>query len=252
MKYAQKHIIANWKNNPQTLSQARNLIHIGSQIQGNHIHYAVPAPFLGVLANQYAPYIGSQTIWDMQNNSQTGLFGAGQIKETGATFTLLGHSEERQRWITDTHIQSAIKDCIQHKMPICLCLGETIYENFEKEIEQQLAILQDPQIVAVYQHSKIIYAYEPVWAIGNNASRSANIEEITTRITMIKQILNSIFKEHIASSISTSQKNDVLYGGSVNAQNIQTILDIKVCDGVLIGRASYDTTLWKQLIDTIM
>lgn len=241
MKYPTKFLIANWKTNPQTLEEARELIGIGSDLGEKVAHYTVPAPFLGILGKEFAPVIGSQTVSGLTGGAETGLYTASQVKETGATFTLVGHSEDRKRGATDEFINSAIITSLSHDLYICLCIGENEFENFEKEISEQLEI-DLGNLKEELKNNKIMFAYEPVWAIGQNAKRAATLEEITGRIDWIKKYLKEKFD---------LEQSYIIYGGSVDAENIEEILQLQTCDGVLIGRASADPIKWQAIVDRI-
>jgi triosephosphate isomerase len=241
MKYPNKYIIANWKTNPQTIDEARELIKIGSEL-GEHIaHYAVPAPFLGILGKEFSPVIGSQTVSGLEGGAETGLFTASQVKETGATFTLVGHSEDRKRGATDEYVNSAIKASVKKDLYTCVCVGESEFDNFENEVSAQL----DKNLHGLEEElkqNKIMFAYEPVWAIGAGAKRPATKEEINEGITWIQNYLQNNFGV---------ERAYIIYGGSVGAENIDSILELESCDGVLIGRASADKEKWQGIVGKI-
>lgn len=241
MKYPTKFLIANWKTNPQTIAEAKELIKIGSELGDKVAHYTVPAPFLGLLGKEFSPVVGSQTVSGLTGGAETGLYTASQVKETGVTFTLVGHSEDRARGATDKFVNLAIKSSLEKDLYVCLCVGEIDFENFEKEVGEQLK--KDLEgLEEELRNNKIMFAYEPIWAIGANAKRAATEEEITTRIKWIKNYL----KENFA-----LEQSYILYGGSVDAENIEQILQLETCDGVLVGRASADAKKWQAVVDRI-
>jgi triosephosphate isomerase len=241
MKYPNKYLIANWKTNPQTLAEAKELIKIGLELGDKIAHYAVPAPFLGLLGTEFAPVIGSQTVSGLESGAETGLFTASQIKETGSTFTLVGHSEDRKRGATDEFIKQAVEVSLKNNLYVCLCVGEVRPENFEQEVTKQL----DSDLEGLgelVKENKIMFAYEPVWAIGKDAKRAATGEEITGRLNFIQKYLQDKFGV---------ERAYILYGGSVDAGNIEEILQLDSCDGVLIGRASADKEKWGKIVEVL-
>lgn len=241
MKYPNKFIIANWKTNPQTIAEARELIHIGSELGDKVGHYAVPAPFLGILGTEFSPVIGSQTVSGLEGGAETGLFTASQVKETGATFTLVGHSEDRKRGATDEYVNQAIKASLKQTLYTCLCVGEEVAENFADEVAAQLDKSLHGLEVEL-KDNKIMFAYEPVWAIGAGAKRAASTEEIVERMNWMQNYLQNNFG---------MERAYILYGGSVDANNIESILQLDCCDGVLIGRASADKKKWGKIVEVL-
>lgn len=234
-------MICNWKTNPQTIDAAKELIKIGSGLGEKVAHYAVPAPFLGILGQEFAPIIGSQTVSGLEGGAETGLFTASQIKETGASFTLVGHSEDRKRGASDEYINQAIKISLKQNLYTCLCVGEVSVEEFEKEVSEQL----DKNLFGLEEElkqNKIMFAYEPVWAIGANAKRAATSYEIVERMNWMQNYLQNNFG---------IERAYILYGGSVDAENIEEILQLECCDGVLIGRASADKEKWQKIVDVL-
>jgi triosephosphate isomerase len=241
MKYPNKFIIANWKTNPQTIAEARELIKIGSNLGDKVAHYAVPAPFLGILGVEFSPVIGSQTVSGLEGGAETGLFTASQVKETGATFTLVGHSEDRKRGATDAYVNSAIKSSLKQSLYTCLCVGEDMAESFESEVATQL----DKNLNGLeteLKDNKIMFAYEPIWAIGANAKRAATMDEIIEKMSWMQNYLQNNFG---------IERAYILYGGSVDIDNIESILQLDCCDGVLIGRASADREKWQKIVDVL-
>ena len=241
MKYINKFIIANWKTNPQTVVEAKELIKIGSSLGDKVAHYAVPAPFLGILGTEFSPVIGSQTVSGLEGGAETGLFTASQVKETGATFTLVGHSEDRKRGATNEYVNQAIKASLKQTLYTCLCVGENVAENFGSEVGGQLDKNLEG-LGAELKDNKIMFAYEPVWAIGADAKRAATTEEIVERMNWMQNYLQNNFG---------MERAYILYGGSVDAGNIESILQLDCCDGALIGRASADKEKWGKIVEVL-
>lgn len=187
-------------------------------------------------SNIFIPYflkkkfeVGIQNIY--LDKTCTGEITAKQAKSLGISYTIIGHSERRINFNeTNIEINEKIKEAINNNLKVILCIGETLEE---KGNNQTLEILekQIKECLDNINLDNIIIAYEPIWAIGTNIIPTIN--EIEETIKKIKEIVNI----------------KVLYGGSVNSNNISDI--IKVTDGVLIGKASTDIDEFLKIIEVV-
>jgi len=168
----------------------------------------------------------------------TGSVSAGMLKKSGATYVILGHSENRLEGETDQLIKKKIKSALNKKLNIIFCIGENLKE---KKNHKTFAVLRKQiknSLDKKYNLNKIILAYEPTWSIGTN--RIPKIHELKKIIRFIKNNFQKKFR--------TKKIPKVLYGGSVNAKNIGQFSSISEIDGFLIGGASRSS---KKFIDII-
>jgi triosephosphate isomerase len=241
-----KLLIGNWKENPNTLDDAKRLINISENFKNEKysITHAVPSIFAGYLKSEKKNII-LQNISCFEGGSHTGEISAKQAKDLGIEMSIVGHSETRlspknPHGDEDKEVNLKIKNLQKENMWACLCVGEYSrtepgLENYLKYIETQIKnCLQD-----ISDFSKIIIAYEPVWAIGKDAIRPATNEEIVEVIEFIKKITTD----------PRGYVVPVLYGGSVDETNAKEILNIPCVDGLLIGRASSDPEKWESLLN---
>ena len=160
------------------------------------------------------------------------------LKESGAKYVILGHSENRREGENNILIKKKIKSAIKEKLKIIFCIGETLSEKrkgktllvLKKQIKDSLDKNIDP--------TKIIFAYEPVWSIGTN--KIPKTKDIVKAIRFIKKEARKLFEKKIDLR--------VLYGGSVKDKNIRLFSSINEIDGFLIGGASQSS---KKFIDII-
>ena len=159
------------------------------------------------------------------------------IKSVGAKYTLIGHSDNRSEGETDEMFKNKIKFALKNKLKVIFCIGEN---KTEKRKKRTLAVLKS-QISKVldkkFNKNNIVIAYEPVWSIGTGKIPTA--QELKKTSIHIKKVLKNIFKKKSPS---------VLYGGSVDENNIEMFKEIKEIDGFLIGGASKSS---KKFIDII-
>ena len=178
--------------------------------------------------------VGAQNCHHNENyGAFTGSVNAKMLKNVGAKYIILGHSENRQSGETDKLINLKIKSAIKAGLKIVLCIGETLKEKRNKKTNQVLAKQIKNCLKSIKNKSNIIIAYEPVWSIGTGLI--PRFEDLSKSVLFIK---NKFSKK--------SPK--ILYGGSVSSNNIAQLKDINNLDGFLIGGASQNS---KKFIDII-
>ena len=197
------------------------------------------------LIESYAKYfkkkkisIGSQNCYQKeQYSSNTASISPYMLRSVGAKYTLIGHSDNRGEGDTDEMLKNKVKYAIKNNLRVVFCIGEN---KKDKKNKKTLNVLKR-QLTNVLEKSfnkiNIIIAYEPIWSIGTGKIPTS-IELKKTTI-FIKKVLNNIFKKN---SIA------VLYGGSVDGNNVEMFKEIKEIDGFLIGGASKSS---KKFIDII-
>ena len=157
--------------------------------------------------------VGSQNISFNEFGSITGDTSILQLKEIGITYTIIGHSERRKYFNDDKYIKEKINLAIKNDIKIILCIGESIKTNeketyaiLKKEIDD--AFLHNTNLI---KEDNLILAYEPIWAIGSQIIPSNNC---------LKETISYI-KKYILDNYNLNLK--VLYGGSVNLDNINSL-----------------------------
>ena len=163
----------------------------------------------------------------------TGQINSRMLKNVGAKYLIIGHSENRQDGDDNKKINLKIKSALKAGLKVIFCIGETLKEKRNKKTNQVLNKQIRIGLNSVKNKSKIIIAYEPVWSIGTGIIPKPN--ELIKSISFIKSKLGK-------------KSPKILYGGSVNSNNIDLIKNINIIDGFLIGGASQDP---KKFIDII-
>lgn len=188
----------------------------------------------------YIPYflnnninVGIQDIYMKDNGAYTGDISAVQASSIGVKYAIIGHSERRfYHNEKDKLINLKIKQAIKNNIIPILCIGENIeeQENVKVVLKKQL----DNCLKNIDRD--VIIAYEPRWAIGTNIVPSNNY---------IKDIILYIKEE-------LKYKNKILYGGSINIENINTINKIKELDGFLVGNVSTKAEEFLNIIEVVV
>lgn len=186
--------------------------------------------------------VGSQDISFKEWGAVTGDSSIHQLKEEGITYTLLGHSERREYFNDSKFISKKMKLALENNIKIVLCIGEKESDFLNK---QTFTILKQELDEAIYSNienitnDNLIIAYEPIWSIGTG--------KIPTNEGLNEIIL--FIKEYVKKTYQLSLK--VLYGGSVNLENIENLQAISSIDGYLIGGASLDPNHFLTLLNKV-
>ena len=235
------YFIANWKmfGDLRTLNSLDSVIKFSKANKKNKFKliYCPPNTLIRPLSKRLKNTnieVGAQNSHENENSGPyTGHVNSKMLKNVGAKYVILGHSENRQSGETDKLINLKIKSAIKSKLKVIFCIGETLSEKRKKRTNKILAKQIHNGLKSVTDTSNIIIAYEPVWSIGTGLIPKPN--DLLNSISFIK---NKFRKK----------TPKVLYGGSVNSKNIAQLKDISVIDGFLIGGASQNS---KKFIDII-
>lgn len=245
-------LIGNFKQNPDTLAKSLTLAkeYINLKKINKHIALGIAAPmvFLPEIKKKYGKSISlyAQNISQHNEGSHTGEVSAGQLTSSGIKNVIIGHSERRSLGENNQNIQKQIENALSKKMNIVLCVGEierhedTGHIRFvDEQIETALGYVKKSDL------KNITIAYEPVWAIGQNAIRVASENEIYEMTIAIRKKLVEMFSKANGGSVP------IIYGGSVNSKNCESILSVHHISGFLLGRSSLDTKEVKKIIEII-
>ena len=178
--------------------------------------------------------VGVQDISMHDLGSHTGDISAVQAKAMGVNYTIIGHSERRNKE-TDDEINKKIKKALENGLKVILCIGENKGEDKFEKLKNQLLTDLD----GISNLENIIIAYEPIWCIGTGITPTNS--QIEDTINFIKSIITDNFKNSVK----------VLYGGSVDKNNIDTLKKINNVAGFLIGKASTDWVHLKEIVDSL-
>ena len=182
--------------------------------------------------------VGAQNChYEINTGPYTGSISSTMIKKLGAKYVIIGHSENRSNGETNNQINKKIHSAILNNLNVIFCIGENLFEKKNKKTNKILKQQIDLGLKKIKKIDKIIFAYEPVWSIGTG--KVLTNKELTKQVIIIKKIIKNKFK---------NQKTKIIYGGSVNNQNINNLKQIKEINGFLIGGASQNS---KKFIDII-
>jgi triosephosphate isomerase len=235
------YFVANWKmfGNLKSINTLNKVIKFSKskEIKKGRIIYCPPYTLIGSFFKKFQNClidIGGQNCHESDDyGSHTGFINSKMLKSVGANYVILGHSENRIKGENDKLINLKIKSALNAKLKIIFCIGETLSEKNKGKTNLILSKQIRLGLNKIKKKSNIFIAYEPVWSIG-----TGKIPKNKELIKIVKFIKNN-FK---------GKSPKILYGGSVNPQNINNLKKINSLDGFLIGGASQNA---KKFIDII-
>jgi triosephosphate isomerase len=188
--------------------------------------------------------VGAQNMYHEAEGAFTGEISPLMLKDLKCRYVILGHSERRQHFKeTDKLINTKVITALKYSLIPILCIGETLEE---REANQHFNIVQKQLVeglkgIDIDDASKLVIAYEPVWAIGTGKTASpAQAEEMHSAI---RKFLIATYDEETASKIP------LLYGGSVKPDNTAELMSKPNVDGALVGGAALKAEIFLQIIE---
>ena len=234
-----KYVIAgNWKMN-KTPSEAKALIEeIKPLVKDATCDVIVGVPFVDLQVALEATAgtnigVAAQNCHWAKSGAFTAEISAEMLKEMGVGYVIIGHSERRQYFgETDVTVNQRVRAALDAGLTVILCVGEYL-EQREQGITAEVCAMQTKialQGVSADEMSRIIIAYEPVWAIGTG--RTATAEQANEVCAQIRDVVKALYNDAVAADVT------IQYGGSMNAGNAAELLAQSDVDGGLIGGAS--------------
>ncbi len=234
------YFIANWKmfGGLSTLNSLNKVIKFLKTFKKSNktkIIYCPPSTLINLMSKKVMNskiQVGAQNCHEsLTYGASTGSINPMMLKNVGAKYVILGHSENRELGETDKLINNKIKAATKSGLKVIFCIGETLGQKRKKITKKILSKQITLGLQKVNKRKNIVIAYEPVWSIGTGIIPKPN--DLFSTINFIKKKVRNI---------------KVLYGGSVNPKNINELKLIENIDGFLVGGASQDS---KKFIDII-
>ncbi|MDD2994511.1 MAG: triose-phosphate isomerase [Pygmaiobacter sp.] len=238
-KKVRKAVIAgNWKMN-KTPAEAKVLVEeMAPLVKGADCGVVVCVPYVDLCTVLDAVKgtnieVGAENCHWEKSGAYTGEISADMLVSMGVQYVIIGHSERRTYFgDTDVTVQKRVRAALDAGLTVILCVGEYL-EQREQGITDELVAMQTKIAlggVSKQELSKIIIAYEPVWAIGTG--KTATAEQANEVCSVIRGVVAGLYDNAAADALT------IQYGGSMNAKNAEELLDQPDVDGGLIGGAS--------------
>lgn len=215
-----KLVIANFKmNGSKDFIESWIKDFVAEQESANNVIVALPSPYL-LIFNDKGLTLSGQNVSNEESGAFTSQLSAKMLKDCGAKYCLIGHSEARQ-FLTETNviIKQKFDQLEQESLQPILCIGEP---QEIKEAAKTIGYLTEQLSLIDSDQENLIIAYEPIWSIGTGLV--PEIDDIQLAVDSIRCKFHKPVK--------------VLYGGSINSSNTSSIMDKTDIDGLLVGGAS--------------
>ena len=241
-------VAGNWKMN-KTTTDAINFVSElkNSVIDTHNINIIIAPPYtalypLNTLLKGSSIKLSSQDISTKASGAYTGEISFSMLKDSGCRYSLVGHSERRQYHNeTNTSCQEKCKLAMNENIIPIYCVGETLEE---RESDKTLSVIENQLLIGLKDlpltEKPFVIAYEPVWAIGTGKVASPN------QAQDIHQFIRHIISTHIETNLANNIQ--IIYGGSVNPKNFQSLIEQPDIDGALVGGACLSTDSFCELI----
>lgn len=178
---------------------------------------------------------GAQNISEEESGALTGEISAAMIKDLGAEYVIVGHSERRQKFKeNDKVINKKIKTALANGLKVVLCVGENLQTRTNKQAISFVRKQIDDDLKGIYENEleSVVIAYEPIWAIGSGKNVTA--KEIQKMVEAIRKEVEYLYSAKASKNIS------VIYGGGVTLTNCKKLLSLEFLNGALVGGTCLD------------
>lgn len=242
-------IAGNWKMNMTIASGVEFVKTVAPSVSDTDVEAVICAPFimlkdLKAAAEGTSIKIGAQNMHFEESGAYTGEVSVHMLKEIGVDYVIIGHSERRQYFAeTDETVNKKALKALEYGILPIVCCGETLEE---READKTKDVVKT-QIVGALKDikaedlSKVVIAYEPIWAIGTGkTSSSADANDV---IMYIREVVRDLYNEEVSEEIR------IQYGGSVKPSNVEEIMNESDIDGALVGGASLEADGYVQLVN---
>lgn len=244
----QKIIIGNWKMHKTIREAASYIAELAPLVDrcDSKVMLAVPATVLSAATAQALKttvLVGAQNIDFHSEGPYTGEVSAEMVKDAGAKFVIVGHSERRRLFHESSELVNLkAKAAFAAGLQVVLCVGETYEERQSNALEQVLSRQLSASLAGFskQQMSSLVLAYEPVWAIGTGLSATPGDALAAHRLC--RRFISENWGDETAAC------TPIAYGGSVSPGNARDLLDVQGVDGLLVGGASLAVDSFSKII----
>lgn len=243
-------IAGNWKMNTTVIDGCKLAKEVEAQCKDYDDREVVLAPPFTILSEVShvlqgsSVQLSSQNICWAENGAFTGEISASMVKDAGASYAIIGHSERRQIFLeSDEVVNKRVTGALAQGVKVIFCIGETLEER-EKGVTFEVLKEQVGKGLAgvtAIQMENVVIAYEPVWAIGTGVTASK--EQAQEVHAYLREVILEMYEKDVAEGLR------ILYGGSVKATNVDELMSQPDIDGALVGGAALDSVGFGRIIN---
>lgn len=243
-------VVANWKMNPTSLKEAallgKSLSKLSLSFKKANLVIAPPTIYLSAVKPSKKVFLGAQNVFWDKSGAYTGEISPVQLSERGVSYVIVGHSERRALGEDDFLVNKKARAILAEGMTPIICIGELEHDSQGKylaflsnQIKSSLKGMSKSDI------TKIILAYEPIWAIGKDAKSAMEANDLHETVLYIQKVLSELYGRAVAHSIP------ILYGGSVKEENAESLMREGAIAGFLVGGASLSVKTFVPIVKAV-
>lgn len=186
--------------------------------------------------------LGAQNMYWEESGAFTGEISPTMLMSVGCSYIIIGHSERRQLFgETDEAVNKKVQSALSHELKPIIAVGETLEEREQNKTQQKITNQINAALKSIASLENIVFAYEPIWAIGTG--KTATPEQANDVIRHIRALIGSLY------SPDQAKETRILYGGSVTAENIDSLMAEPDIDGALVGGASLKADSFARIVN---
>jgi triosephosphate isomerase len=239
-------IAANWKMH-KTIPEAEEFLSefVPLVREVNNVTIVIAPPFTSLArvaerCNDTNILIAAQNMFYEEKGAYTGEISPAMLADVGCSFVIAGHSERRQYFLeTDEIVNKKIRAARKQGLGVIFCIGESLAEREAGKTFEVLRRELEGGLNGIDPASDIIFAYEPVWAIGTG--KTASPEQAQEAHAFIREGLKTFYGKK-------AEELCIIYGGSVTPENVDALMTCTDVDGALVGGASLKPESFARLV----
>lgn len=242
-----KIIVANWKMNPSTLEEAKNIISKTFEVKSKNVSVVVAPPSIFLIPLMQF-FKRKNILWGAQNTNSlkegahTGEVSVSMIRKSGVSYVIAGHSERRATGESDIDVAEKVTAILKEKMIPILCIGEKDHDGAGDYLEiLKNQLMNSLSGVPTTSLKSVVIAYEPIWAIGKEEKDAMNSRMLHETSIFIRKVLNDNFGK-------SAKGVKIIYGGAVSEENAYNLVHDGEVDGLLVGHHSLKPTDFKKIV----
>jgi triosephosphate isomerase len=254
MARTKKIIIGNWKMYPASLKEAKNIFlkvkKATPRLKNTTVVACPPSLYLSTLGTGSGAskkfFLGAQNVFWEKEGAFTGEISSHMVKEIGAKYVIVGHSERRKLGETDEMVNRKVQSVLGVGLIAVICVGEAdrdggglFYEELKSQIHKALLRVSRASL------KNIIIAYEPVWAIGKTAKDAITAQTLRETYIFIRKVLTDLYDRQSGDAVS------IIYGGSAEPENVEALMLGTGVEGFLVGHKSLVPEAFIEMIKII-
>ncbi len=247
-------LAANWKMNltrREAVNMVKELLDLCGDLvaeqKDREVLICPPFYLLGdikaLLVDRFGFYLGAQNMHWASSGAYTGEISPLMLRDIGCAYVIIGHSERRAMFgETDETCAKKVLAAWEYGLIPVLCVGETLEQRKSGKTEEVVVgqLREALKGSTLDSGSRLVVAYEPVWAIGTG--QTATPDDAQSTMALLRAELSNMYSERVARDIR------ILYGGSVKPTNIDALMAKPDIDGALVGGASLKAESFSRIV----